>query len=165
MGLLLLVHACTRSALRGLLCALSGTAVAERRLLMRRLRHIQPLSWVTHKPWPPHLAGMPEADVLLFLASPRLSSLEEMEQRGLFLSDFSLHDMGSDYVLLAEQRQAEAGLKERYEKLSVELKVWRGTEGLDGRSLGAAPLRLPANRTATLRGLLHARRLDAYMRA
>jgi serine/threonine protein kinase len=60
---------------------------------------------------------------LLFLGSPRLSNLDEMRARGLFLSDFPLHDMARDFVLLAEQRQAEADLKEKYERLTVELRA------------------------------------------
>jgi guanylate cyclase soluble subunit beta len=61
--------------------------------------------------------------VLVFLASPRLRSLLEMQQSHIYLSDIPLHDMTSDYILLAEQRHAEADLKEKYEKLTVELKV------------------------------------------
>lgn len=40
-------------------------------------------------------------------------------------ADIPLHDMSRDFVLLAEQRQAEADLKERFEKLSIELKEER----------------------------------------
>ena len=44
------------------------------------------------------------------------SSLRILIQRhGLFFSDFPAHDMTRDFVLLAEQRKAEAGLKERFE--------------------------------------------------
>jgi guanylate cyclase soluble subunit beta len=63
--------------------------------------------------------------VLLYLASPRIKDLAEMQESGVFLSDIALHDMTSDYVLLAEQRHAEADLKEQYEKLTLELKVGR----------------------------------------
>ncbi|PNW71315.1 hypothetical protein CHLRE_16g649050v5 [Chlamydomonas reinhardtii] len=59
---------------------------------------------------------------LLFLGSPRLANLEEMNGHGLYLSDIPLHDMSRDFVLLAEQRQAEADLKERFEKMAVELR-------------------------------------------
>ncbi|EFJ46683.1 guanylyl and adenylyl cyclase family member [Volvox carteri f. nagariensis] len=94
--------------------------------------------------------GLP---VLLFLGSPRVANLEEMSVHGIFLSDIPLHDMSRDFVLLAEQRQAsllgllsflelglfcagllycfirvwgfraEADLKERFEKMAVELRV------------------------------------------
>ncbi|GLC52309.1 hypothetical protein PLESTB_000607500 [Pleodorina starrii] len=64
--------------------------------------------------------GLP---VLLFLGSPRVANLEEMTCHGIYLSDIPLHDMSRDFVLLAEQRQAEADLKERFEKMAVELRV------------------------------------------
>ncbi|GIL96581.1 hypothetical protein Vretimale_2365 [Volvox reticuliferus] len=68
--------------------------------------------------------SMPDgAPVLLFLGSPRVANLEEMSVHGLYLSDIPLHDMSRDFVLLAEQRQAEADLKERFEKMAVDLRV------------------------------------------
>lgn len=71
-------------------------------------------------------------DVLLFLASPRCRDLQEMQVQGLFLSDIPLHDMSQDFILLAEQLAAEADLKERYERLSLDLRVraWRGQPAL-----------------------------------
>lgn len=41
---------------------------------------------------------------------------------GLFLSDIPLHDLARDFTLLAEQRMAEANLKERLERLNQQLK-------------------------------------------
>ncbi|GLI69453.1 hypothetical protein VaNZ11_014066 [Volvox africanus] len=68
--------------------------------------------------------SMPDGvPVLLFLGSPRVANLEEMSVHGLYLSDIPLHDMSRDFVLLAEQRQAEADLKERFEKMAVDLRV------------------------------------------
>lgn len=61
--------------------------------------------------------------VLLYLASPRCSSLQEMRKQSLYISDIPVYDMSADYILLAEQRQAEANLKEKFEKLTVELTV------------------------------------------
>ena len=58
---------------------------------------------------------------LLFLGSPRCANLEDLQNQGLYLSDIPLHDLSRDFVLLAEQRAAEAGLKERFEAQSVEL--------------------------------------------
>ena len=50
-----------------------------------------------------------------FIGSPRLCNLEDLEANGIFLSDIPPHDMAADFVLLAEQRQVEADLKEQYE--------------------------------------------------
>ncbi len=58
-----------------------------------------------HARCPPQ-SGQP---VLLFLGSPRLSTLEEMDTHGLYLADIPLHDMSRDFVMLAEQRQVRAG--------------------------------------------------------
>ena len=38
-----------------------------------------------------------------------------LQHQNLSLSDFPTHDMSADFVLLAEQRQAERELKEAYE--------------------------------------------------
>ncbi|GFR46282.1 hypothetical protein Agub_g7836 [Astrephomene gubernaculifera] len=66
--------------------------------------------------------AMPDGrPVLLFLGSPRVATLEEMGAHGLFLSDIPLHDMSRDFVLLAEQRQAERELQQRYRSLAAEL--------------------------------------------
>ncbi len=62
-------------------------------------------------------------NAMLFMCSPRVSGLDDMKAKGLFLSDIPLHDMSSDFILLAEQRKTEADLKERYEKMAVDLKV------------------------------------------
>ena len=67
--------------------------------------------------------GAPPGGALLFLASPRLASLDDVRRQGLFLSDIPLHDMGSDYVLLAEQRAADADLKDRFEANVRELQA------------------------------------------
>ncbi|GLI65462.1 hypothetical protein VaNZ11_008812 [Volvox africanus] len=62
------------------------------------------------------------AEGLLFMGTARLSGLDDMRHHRLFLSDIPLHDLNRDFVLLAEQRQAEAQLKERFEALTLELK-------------------------------------------
>lgn len=41
----------------------------------------------------------------------------------MYLSDIPRYDLSSDYILLAEQRQAEADLKDKYERLTLELQV------------------------------------------
>lgn len=51
------------------------------------------------------------APALLLLLAPRVAGLDEMTARKLFLSDLPLHGQGREFVLLAEQRLAEAGLK------------------------------------------------------
>ncbi|KAG2499523.1 hypothetical protein HYH03_002469 [Edaphochlamys debaryana] len=104
--------------------------------------------------------------VLLFLGSPRLATLEELGAQGLFLADIPLHDMSRDFVLLAEQRQAEADLKERFEKLALELRLAnerleQATRWLDEERLRSDALlyrMLPADIAADLR---EGRRVEA----
>ncbi|KXZ56253.1 hypothetical protein GPECTOR_1g220 [Gonium pectorale] len=73
-------------------------------------------------PLHPGTACPAKAEGLLFMGSVRLAGLEDMQHHKLFLSDIPLHDLNRDFVLLAEQRHAEAQLKERFEALSLELK-------------------------------------------
>ncbi|KAG2441004.1 hypothetical protein HXX76_003857 [Chlamydomonas incerta] len=63
-----------------------------------------------------------EEEGLLFLGSPWLAGLAGMRQHGIFISDIPRHDATRDFVMLAEQRHAEAQLKERLESLTLELK-------------------------------------------
>jgi hypothetical protein len=46
-----------------------------------------------------------------------------LQASGVYLSDIPRYDLSSDYILLAEQRQAEADLKDKYERLTLELQV------------------------------------------
>ena len=69
-------------------------------------------------------AGCPATqEGLLFMGTARLAGLDDMRHHGIFISDIPHHDINRDYVLLAEQRQAEAQLQERLESLTRELKV------------------------------------------
>lgn len=68
--------------------------------------------------------GAAAINVVVFLCSPRMRTYQEMQQSGIFFSDIPLHDMSADYLLLAEQRKADADMMEKYERLSLELKVW-----------------------------------------
>jgi guanylate cyclase soluble subunit beta len=58
----------------------------------------------------------------------------------MFLSDIPLHNLSRDFVLLAEQRQAEADLKERFEKLTMELR-WAAAPGWQGARGGGGGYR------------------------
>ncbi|GAX73385.1 hypothetical protein CEUSTIGMA_g838.t1 [Chlamydomonas eustigma] len=52
---------------------------------------------------------MPDGQpALLFTGSPRVKDLTELQSHKLFLSDIPPHDMSSDFVVMAEQRQVEA---------------------------------------------------------
>ncbi|XP_067129798.1 guanylate cyclase soluble subunit alpha-2-like [Centruroides vittatus] len=59
----------------------------------------------------------PESDSLLFLGSPIVNGLDEMNARGLYLSDIPIHDATRDIILVEEQVRAQDGLKRRMDKL------------------------------------------------
>lgn len=83
-------------------------------------------------PCPAHLSLFPccppclrlqSLPALLLVMNPLLTQLMDMQIHNLYLTDLPLHSLGRDYVLLAEQRHAEAGLKERFEKLNVQMRA------------------------------------------
>ncbi|XP_023229672.1 guanylate cyclase soluble subunit alpha-2-like isoform X1 [Centruroides sculpturatus] len=59
----------------------------------------------------------PESESLLFLGSPVVDGLDEMNARGLYLSDIPIHDATRDIILVEEQVRAQDGLKRRMDKL------------------------------------------------
>ena len=60
---------------------------------------------------------------------PVLLLLQEMRSQRIFMSDIPLHDMSRDFTLLGEQRHVEACLKEKFEKLTMDLMVGGGGRG------------------------------------
>ena len=59
---------------------------------------------------------MPDGrDILLFLGSPRISTLEEMMKRELYLCDILPHDMSADFIVMAERHQSKAILAAKLE--------------------------------------------------
>ena len=65
---------------------------------------------------------VPESDSLLFLCSPRVSNLDDLKGKGLFLSDIPIHDATRDLILIAQARRAERELVEKLEETSNNLK-------------------------------------------
>ena len=52
-----------------------------------------------------------ETNYIIFVASPRLSSLRELKECKLFLSDIPLHDVTRELVLMNQQRIAEIEIR------------------------------------------------------
>ena len=48
-----------------------------------------------------------ESDSMLFLCSPRVSSIADLEQRGLYLSDIPLHDATRSLVMMSQTARSE----------------------------------------------------------
>ncbi|XP_078734598.1 guanylate cyclase soluble subunit beta-2-like [Lampetra fluviatilis] len=60
---------------------------------------------------------------MLYLCSPLLRSLEELEERQLHISDIAPHDATRDLILLNQQRLAEMELSTQLERKKEELRV------------------------------------------
>ncbi|KAJ9514368.1 hypothetical protein QJQ45_012283 [Haematococcus lacustris] len=52
--------------------------------------------------------ALAQKEVLLFIGTPRVLNLDQLRAAGLFLDDIPLHDMSSDFVVMAEQHELEA---------------------------------------------------------
>lgn len=62
-----------------------------------------------------------EKELILFLCSPSVLNLDDLNRRGLYLSDIPLHDATRDLVLLSEQFEAEYKLTKNLEILTDKL--------------------------------------------
>uniref|UniRef100_G3PRL3 guanylate cyclase n=1 Tax=Gasterosteus aculeatus aculeatus TaxID=481459 RepID=G3PRL3_GASAC len=60
---------------------------------------------------------------MLYLCSPKLRSLQELEEVGLHLADLAQHDVTRDLVLLNQQRLAEMELTNQLERKKEELRI------------------------------------------
>lgn len=60
---------------------------------------------------------LPESNCTLFLGSPRVESIDELQGSALFLSDIPLHDVTRSLFLLSEQAVVQDGLKKSMEQL------------------------------------------------
>ncbi|CAM1304733.1 GUCY1B3 (predicted), partial [Pycnogonum litorale] len=70
-----------------------------------------------------------ETDLILYLCSPSVTNLEDLNRLGLYLSDIPLHDATRDLVLLSEQFEAEYKLTQNLEILTDKLqKTYRELE-------------------------------------
>ena len=60
---------------------------------------------------------------ILFLGSPRISSIEELEIQGLYLSDIPIHDVTRDLILLNKHFQVEVSFARELEETKQALMV------------------------------------------
>ena len=67
------------------------------------------------------MVWLPESDRVLFLCSPSVSNLEDLVERGIYLSDIPVHDATRDLVLLSEQFRAEYELTQKLETMTDKL--------------------------------------------
>lgn len=63
-----------------------------------------------------------ESENLIFLCSPRVASLDELKERGLYFSDIPLHDATRDLIFMTHARRPERELVEKLEETSNNLR-------------------------------------------
>ena len=61
--------------------------------------------------------------LILFLASPRINSIEDLEMQGLYLSDIPIHDVTRDLILLNRHFQVEMKIAKELEETKRELEL------------------------------------------
>ncbi|KYO34367.1 hypothetical protein Y1Q_0007638 [Alligator mississippiensis] len=66
---------------------------------------------------------MESLQCMMYLCSPKLRSLEELEERKMHLSDIAQHDTTRDLILLNQQRLAEIELSNQLERKKEELRI------------------------------------------
>lgn len=68
---------------------------------------------------------MKDRDMMLFVCSPSVANLDDLNNTGLFLSDIPLHDATRDLVLLSEQFEAEYKVQKKLTSLTEQLNVMK----------------------------------------
>jgi guanylate cyclase soluble subunit beta len=63
-----------------------------------------------------------ESDLVLYLCSPSVLDIDDLQAKGLFVSDIPIHDSTRQLILLSEQFAAEYKLTQRLEVLTDYLK-------------------------------------------
>ncbi|KAH9494507.1 Guanylate cyclase soluble subunit beta-2 [Bulinus truncatus] len=60
--------------------------------------------------------------LMIFIGSPRLTSLKEMKKMNVFMADIPLYDVTREMVLLYQQRNAEIDITKKLDETTAELK-------------------------------------------
>lgn len=69
------------------------------------------------------MTGRHEGAPILFLCSPRVSSVEELENQGLYLSDIPVHDVTRDLLLLNRHFRVEMTIAAELEETKKDLEI------------------------------------------
>ena len=63
---------------------------------------------------------------ILFLGSPRVNTIEDLLQQGLYLSDIPVHDVTRDLILLNRHFRVEMGIARELEEIKRDLQIQKG---------------------------------------
>lgn len=69
------------------------------------------------------LTSKQEGASILFLCSPRVNSVEELEHQGLYLSDIPVHDVTRDLLLLNRHFRVEMNIASELEQTKMDLEI------------------------------------------
>ncbi|XP_018411944.1 PREDICTED: guanylate cyclase soluble subunit beta-2-like [Nanorana parkeri] len=93
--------------------------------VLRTKRETMPESW---KKQPMlklrgYMVWMESIQCMIYMCSPKLRSLQELEERKMHISDIAKHDVTRDLILLNHQRLAEIELSNQLERKKEELRI------------------------------------------
>ncbi|KAM5180563.1 guanylate cyclase soluble subunit beta-2-like [Mantella aurantiaca] len=93
--------------------------------VLRTKREMMPESW---KMQPMlklrgYMIWMESIQCMIYMCSPKLRSLQELEERKMHISDIAKHDVTRDLILLNHQRLAEIELSNQLERKKEELRI------------------------------------------
>ncbi|XP_069829012.1 guanylate cyclase soluble subunit beta-2-like [Dendropsophus ebraccatus] len=93
--------------------------------VLKTKREMMPESWKKHPMLKlrGYMIWMDSIQCMIYMCSPKLRSLQELEERGMHISDIAKHDVTRDLILLNHQRLAEIELSNQLERKKEELRI------------------------------------------
>ncbi|KAG8585103.1 hypothetical protein GDO81_004894 [Engystomops pustulosus] len=93
--------------------------------VLKTKREMMPLSWKKQRMLKlrGQMIWMDSIQCMLYMCSPKLRSLQELEERNMHISDIAKHDVTRDLILLNHQRLAEMELSNQLERKKEELRI------------------------------------------
>uniref|UniRef100_A0A2K5DMW3 guanylate cyclase n=1 Tax=Aotus nancymaae TaxID=37293 RepID=A0A2K5DMW3_AOTNA len=93
--------------------------------VLKTRREMMPAAWQSQPTLKlrGQMIWMESMQCMVYLCSPKLHSLQELEECNMHLSDIALHDTTRDLILLNQQRLAEMELSNQLERKKEELRV------------------------------------------
>ncbi|XP_056418018.1 guanylate cyclase soluble subunit beta-2-like isoform X2 [Hyla sarda] len=93
--------------------------------VLKTKKEMMPESWKKHPMLKlrGHMIWMDSIQCMIYICSPKLRSLQEVEERSMHISDIAKHDVTRDLILLNHQRLAEMELSNQLERKKEELHI------------------------------------------
>ncbi|XP_053561532.1 guanylate cyclase soluble subunit beta-2-like [Bombina bombina] len=93
--------------------------------VLKTKREMMPETWRDHPMLKlrGQMIWMETIQCVMYMCSPKLRSLQELEERNMHISDIAKHDVTRDLILLNHQRLAEIELSNQLERKKEELRI------------------------------------------